>query len=286
VREPLVIGLVSGRRADWAYVEPWYASLRAAGYSGEIALIMIEPVPDLRDRLPRDDITTFEFPKDSLDMKYRQNFSAGRFGPLTKVLSEHYAERFVLTTDVRDVVFQRDPFAWFEDVPEADREVLFAAPEEAAHDDGSVPGRWNALKIENLYDERIRADYRGLPIQNAGVICAPGELLAGVLRTLYLMCYPSQRPGGEQAAYAILLSHEPLRSRSRPVGIAEGWASNWGAIGEGAVPADRVPVIEDGLAKTQDGKVFHILHQYDRHEPAAQMVAARLDEWRAAVPGR
>jgi hypothetical protein len=272
----LVTGLVVD--VGWEYVSTWVESLRASGYSGEAALVTMRCEPELYEQCAKYDVRTFNADPEELNTRVRSNFVVGRFLPFGRMIGENYPDHFVLATDVRDVFFQRDPFEFF--AGESDLNRLFVSPEEVAHDDGSLPGRWNARKMEDVFSERIRQEAAGLPIYCAGIICGPGRLVADVFRIIYLLCFNYKGPGGDQVAYCLMLEREPYRSLMTAIGLEQGWAVNWGAITRAPIPEDKKPVIENGVAKTRSGNPFHILHQYDRVPAANELVSGQMEALR------
>lgn len=279
----LVIGLVSGgdrTSKDWEYVRTWVMSLRNSGYRGDAALVTATCEPDLAENCRAYDVRTFEISRDEFWTRYRPNFAAGRFLPLGHAIANTYPDHFVISTDVRDVFFQRNPFDWFTErySDQSYRERLFATSEEVALDDGSIAGGWNADRIEQLFGTRIREEARGDTSYNAGVMCGHGGLLAGLMRTIYLMCFNFKGAGGDQAAYNLLLRQEPYRSLADLLDLEDAWAVHFGGIKVGLVDASRLPRYEGGLIQNAGGKVFPIVHQYDRVPEAAAVVSARLDD--------
>ena len=251
----LVIGLVSGgerNTKDWEYVRAWVMSLRGSGYRGDAALVTATCEPDLAENCRAYDVRTFEISRDEFWTRYRPNFPAGRFLPLGHAIADAYPDHFVISTDVRDVFFQRNPFDWFAErySDQSYRERLFATSEEIAADDGSIAGTWNADRIEQLFGARMREEARGTTSYNAGVICGHAGLLAGLMRTIYLMCFNFKGAGGDQAAYNLLLEQEPYRSLAEPLGLEDALAVNFGAIKAGLVDASRLPRYEGGQIQT------------------------------------
>jgi hypothetical protein len=116
---------------------------------------------------------------------------------------------------------------------------------------------------------------RGRPTYNGGLLCGESALLAGVMRTIYLMLYNSASRIGDQAALNVLIGLEPLRSHVVPVEVEDGWAVHFAAVQWKLVPEEIRPRIEDGLVKTHDGRVYAIVHQYDRSKQLRALVEER-----------
>jgi hypothetical protein len=280
VEDPIVLGFVWG--ADWEYVKPWVWSLQRSGYSGEVAFVTLGCSPDLYENSAKLGIPTIEADPQELLGHHGLDPMNSRGRALARVLEENYRDRFALVTDVRDVFFQRDPIAYLAELPEDEALSLVITPEDLVHDHDSMPGRWNSVKMEQLFSKHEREAVKGLPVYNAGVVGGLAQLLAGVFELIFLICFATHRPGGDQAAFNRVIRVEPFRSDATIVSPSEPWVAHFGAIQFADVPEERKPRIEDGLVKTPDGRVVHILHQYERSREVRRLVSERLAEWEGA----
>ena len=163
----------------------------------------------------------------------------------------------VLLTDVRDVVFQSDPFA----VPRA-AEVLFA-PEDCLLRDSPLNMRW----IAGVYGAAAAAEIAGNPILCAGTVLGS---VAGIRRYL-----------------ADMIEQIETRSFDRGVNFDQGihnylaWALRppYAAVDRdrrvirtlGLTLAHRVEL--DGTTVRVDGLASPVLHQWDRHERLQALIA-------------
>jgi hypothetical protein len=275
-RERLVLGLVSG--GGWEYVQTWYSSLRRSGYGGEVVLITSRCAPDLYERCAENGVTTVEVEPDELLTPYSDDLFTGRHLPMSRVLGGSYRDHLALVTDVRDVFFQKDPFEFLEDAHGPRLDGLTVSVEDVAHDHDSMPGRWNAVKLQQQFSKETRESMKGQPVYNAGIVAGPGGLVADLFKMIYLVCFNARHPG-DQAALNMILRLEPYRSLTTIVPPEAPWVAHFAAIQFAGVPGDRRPVIEDGLVTTVDGKAFHILHQYDRAREVKKLIESRLADW-------
>jgi hypothetical protein len=256
---PLVTGLVSG--GGWEYVRAWVTSLRGCGYQGEIALVTVDGRDGLREQCARFDVKTIEADPADLVTRHLSDPYNGRHSVLAGLLEERYEDHFVLACDTRDLVFQTDPFEFFQSGGRAEPDKLHVVSEEVVFDqDESKAGRWGAAKVAQLFSPRERAQMRGLPSYNIGILCGPAQLVAGM---------------------NVIMQTEPWRSSVARLGVADGWAVHFAAVKLGLVSPAIAPRIEDGLVKTVDGKPFSIVHQYDRARRLRKLVEERLQQWDA-----
>jgi len=283
---PLVISLAAN--ADWEYVRTWVLSLRATGYAGEVALVTANCEQDLYEECARHGVTTVDFDPADMATRHLEGANTGRFIVLSKALEERFPEHFVVSCDVRDIIFQADPFDFFgPDLSKADPSKLYVSGEGCAIDQsnkGTPPkkwkggGDWTARKVKALFSERQREELRGRPIYNGGLLCGETAVLAGVMRLIYLMLYNTTRGTADQAALNVLIGIEPLRSHVVPIEVDDGWAIHLAAVMWKLLPEPIMPKIEDGVVKTHDGRIYAIVHQYDRHRQLRMQVERRTWE--------
>ena len=275
---PLVTGLVAG--GGWEYVRAWISSLRAAHYDGEVALLTADCEPDMHEHCARWDVTTIEVDPAELVTRHLSDPYNGRHAVIARLIEQRYPGRLVLACDIRDVIFQADPFEFFESRPNGGLGKLHVVSEAIAFDqEGSEGGKWGAAKVEQLFSPRERAEMRGVESYNIGVLCGPTALVAGMQRLVHLMCFNATVKVTDQAALNVIMQLEPWRSHVERLGLGDAWAVHFAPVRWGEVPADVAPTLQDGLIKTPDGKVFSIVHQYDRARGLRDLVSARLEQW-------
>jgi hypothetical protein len=273
--QPIVISLATN--AGWDYVRTWVLSLRSTGYAGPVALATANCDADLYEECARHQVECVEIDPAAMATRHLEDPITGRHAVLSRVIGERFAGHFVLACDARDVVFQGDPFAYFgADLTKADPSKLYVSGEGfAIGQDDSDGAKWTATKIKQLFSEREREEMRGRPTYNGGLLCGESALLAGVMRTIYLMLYNSASQIGDQAALNVLVGLEPLRSHVVAVEVEDGWAVHFAAVQWKLVPEAIRPRIEDGLVKTHDGRIYAIVHQYDRSKQLRALVEER-----------
>ena len=276
--KPLALSLAVG--AGWEYVQSWVTSLRESGYSGPAALATVDCDAGLHEQCAKWDVMTIERDAGELATRHLSDVITGRHNLLSNVLRESFADHFVISCDVRDVYFQRDPFEFFgPGLRAADPHKLHVVSEEVMFDqDTSSPaGRWNGVKVAQLFSRRERLELAGKPVYNAGVLCGEAAYLADVMRMIYLLCFNTTIPVCDQAALNVLLYSEPHRSHAALLGFDDGWAVHFASARMGLVPQAVAPRVEDGLVKTAAGEVFAIVHQYDRSQALRTLVDERRE---------
>jgi hypothetical protein len=169
------------------------------------------------------------------------------------VRSHGYAYENVMLTDVRDVIFQKDPFAF--DIGGA----LHCYLEDTGRTLGSEP--YNRRWLQTAFGQEVAHELRDRPIACAGVTIGPTELVVEYLRVMveHLLRLPVQTTGLDQAVHNYVLHSKRVPS-ALLVPNGNGTVATLGIM-----PTDEVrPLL--GAA---------VLHQYDRHP---ELAASLLDE--------
>lgn len=173
----------------------------------------------------------------------------------------------VLISDVRDVVFQDDPFA---EPPEA-LEVFLEEPHLRLADPG-----FNATWLRDLYGEEGLRQLGDRPVSCSGVTVGPREPMLAYLRAMATELDRHLIPLGphDQAVHNRLLATGAL-PWVEAVPNGTGRVLTMGALGE--VRRDH-----DGGVLNADGSRPPVLHQYDRHLALADELLAAVAEGRPA----
>jgi hypothetical protein len=169
----------------------------------------------------------------------------------------------VMMADTRDVIFQRDPFAF--EMPDG----LSTFMEDASQTIGSciynsswIRAGFGAAVLQELADKRIFC---------SGVIYgSPAVLLDYFEQVLQLYSACKPRSSIDQATHNYILYKQPPKP--------------WQAFENGAGPVLTLGYMkphqfrfnEQGLLVNADGRAFNTLHQYDRHPELAQRLIRLL----------
>ena len=111
----IVIGFITGYSFD--KITPWVNSLDRSGFEGTKAMICYDISYDVADELTKRGYTIFAFKKneEKRRFEYKKDFSimVERFLHLWYLLKQFKGQyRYIITTDVKDVVFQSNPSTW------------------------------------------------------------------------------------------------------------------------------------------------------------------------------
>lgn len=167
----------------------------------------------------------------------------------------------ILLTDVRDVLFQADPFE-----PSVNELEVFL--EDSAVTIGAEPHNWRWMV--NLYGEPRASAWRDAIVSCSGTVIGPRVQILHYLREMSLAVAWRRRPLGshDQGVHNYLLRSGRLGS-PRIISNGDGRVLTMGAM-------QRCDRDDDGFVVTRDGSRPAVLHQYDRHPGLAEDLIARL----------
>lgn len=259
---PLVLGLAMNYAAD--QIAPFVLSLRASGYSGQIVLLIANLGEDTQRFLRSHSVELIPFAPERYAPYHVQN--ARWFVYLEYLLGRLLSGSFptsVFLTDVRDVVFQADPFA----APHGDIDVFLENAEPLL---GTCPV--NARWIRTCFGEHALAEIAAQPIACSGTVLASGR---GAL-SLALEMWDAMTAFTDEAARAISdqAAHNVIAHR----GLVDGLRihPNGGRVLTlHYVGRDSIQIGPNGMVSGPGGVVSPILHQYDRHPMLKDYIAAR-----------
>ena len=289
----IVMGFVSGLPS--AEVTPFLHSLRTTGYRGRICLFVartddraVAEFTSLADVVRLDPLyTAGVHPRTIKLLRWAKNtkrirraypalFCAAvrerqrdleyQLEGLQSLRYRHYLDYltgvgadadYVMVSDVRDVLFQRDPFAGVVD----DLEVFLEADHVTLR---SEP--FNRRWIRQLYGRRTLSKLAGFTASCSGVTLGTRAGMCRYLRIMVSELARHRRPLGshDQGAHNYLLR----TNRFAPVQIKSNELSRVITLGL----QRRVSVNTDGLIINRDGTLPAVVHQYDRYPD----LAARL----------
>lgn len=278
----LVIGAVTGYKKE--QLQYWVNSLNRCGFTGRKLLICFDIDPETIRWLNDNQIETCEI--DGISEESSFSIVVDRFLFYYLTLRDMKDVRYVVATDVKDVIFQRDPSEFLEGVMDpweyrGTKYHFILSSEELIY--ANEPWGLNNLRLSFpvYYDRLVKRQ-----IVNCGVLAGRYQYFTDLCSQLYYMCGRStpfiQGGGGpDQAALNVLMSQNIFRDCSRITHTCDAWAAQLGTTGDPhKLPSflrhllDTPPSIEDDGTVMSRGSTscyienrFAIVHQWDRLAP-------------------
>lgn len=280
MKKDLIIGCFTNY--DWDKIRFWVNSIDKSGFEGDKAMIVynsdfhtVQKLIDQRFMIyafNRDDANQRFFFPDQFVVVVQRFLDLYRF--MNGIKIEDY--RYVIHTDVKDVVFQRNPSDYLTELM-GDHKILASCESLRYRDEP-----WGNENMMHSYP-MVYDSIKDKPIWNCGVQAGDPAIMKDLWLSLYLHSVSSQALtkvyNPDQAAYNILLNTELYRNVTRFTMSEDGWACQAGTTmdptkidGFKKNLLEPQPIWKDGLACTTSGKVHAVLHQYDR-----------IPEWKSIV---
>jgi hypothetical protein len=269
MKNDVVVGCITNYNFD--QIRTWVNSLDQSGFSGDKVMICYNVHTTVADQLASRGYKVFAFEQNGSNLVYNKpnfNIVVDRFLHLWlffKQMKDQY--RYIITTDVRDVIFQRNPSEWLE--ANLKDKKINASSESILYKDEI----WGTNNLFRAYGPDVHAAFNNNLIVNAGVMAGDFETMLDLFLNIYIMSNGASShhiPGGggpDQAAYNILLSLKTYRDVTNVSNSEDGWAAQLGTTGPQTTCGPIVeskPTLVDGVVCTSEGKPFTIVHQYDR----------------------
>lgn len=270
--EDIVVGSVSGY--EWPDVALWANSLKRSGFTGKKALVVYEGSLEFIGKAQAEGFeVVFDEIKPPDTVYWKRYHGIWSNADLLK-LNDY---RYVIHTDVRDVVFQKNPSDWLAKayIGYNQWQPIIAATEAVKHKDDW----WNAECMRQSFGPDCYETTKDNIVYCSGVIAGNWSALGPLFHQVYLISKASPVSNCDQSAYNILAHSTPFRELVYAPELARGWCLNCSIA---LHPEKSKFMVEEASVSHHDGLVvngggipFAILHQYDRLESLKERVTKR-----------
>lgn len=273
----------------WEHIKYWVKSLQETGYSGDIVITGSDMNGDLVQKLSREGILLNLFgartEDGGVETKGKGVPHVERFFYIWSFLQENKNKYdYVVTTDIRDVIFQHNPINYIESP--LNMYSLIAATEGLKY----IDEPWGNKNLYQAFGPHFYNKLKNNIIKNVGVIAGTQEEVEGLLVLIFQMSLGRPIPIVDQAVYNFLLTIPHYVNNTYITTHNDPWVANLGttlnAVTEGhgdlgqlvksdpgnqelqkynMAYVDVQPIFtEDGIVKTSNGETYAIVHQWDR----------------------
>lgn len=279
----LIIGGASNY--TWDQLKFWVNSIKKTSFTGDIVLVVTNMTRETIDKLTSEGVMIYAYGKqDENGNIVNQSKNAPhveRFIFIWDYLRKNKdTYGYVVVTDTRDVIFQKDPTEFLKDNLSANS--IVASSEGLQYKNEP----WGDKNLLDTFGPLVYDELKDKMIYNVGTIAGYSEEVRDLLLQIFFQSVNRPIPIVDQAVYNFLIHLYPLRSETLRTNNKDDWAiqlgtteaailSGSGDIGllvkqnpqmiEGYREAyrDIQPVIKNDLVS--NGKnVYHIVHQWDR----------------------
>jgi hypothetical protein len=199
-----------------------------------------------------------------------------RFLHIYNYLSQN-EHRYVITTDVKDVIFQSDPFKHIEKHM-GQRQLLMFSSESILYKDEP----WGNQNLLETYGQFIYDRFKDNPIYNVGVLAGRGVAMRDLCLNIFSSSLNKPIPICDQSTFNFLISQEPYKSTCRYTKSEDAWACQLGTTADPSKVdqfrpflLEPSPHMELDKVVTSQNKEYVIVHQYDRVPAWRKIIEAK-----------
>tara|TARA_R110000772_G_scaffold48017_3_gene109493 strand:+ start:1696 stop:2610 length:915 start_codon:yes stop_codon:yes gene_type:complete len=259
-------------------------NLVIAGYSGYNSLEKVENFIEsfLKVKLPHDEIIIC-FSGDETEINKYLDKHLIKQVKLEDVSGSKYVSRFkwfsdvidtevydkVLCADIRDVVFQYNPFTWMFDFK---KRPLLVCDEGMKHKDEP----WNQMTMQGAFPN-VKDEMMNFNVFNVGVLGGDAYYVKSMCKRVFERCLTApafHRYNGvklevvpDQVAFSILVNFESPNGQNQHLSNKDSWCLTCASV---EYSTKEVKVIGGKICNMQ-GQEYCLVHQYDRWKSAIDL---------------
>ena len=201
-----------------------------------------------------------------------------RFLHIYDYLKEKYEEyEFVVTTDVKDVYFQTNPFQYIE--TNNDKKLIVASEGLRYRDEF-----WGDENLMQSYGPYVYDEFKNNEIYNVGTFGGKSEYVKDMVFNIFTNAINRPIPICDQAVFNVLINTQPFRD---VIKYSNDWACELGTMMDPSkIESFRPnllfnePIWKDGqlFVPCTETKLFSIVHQYDRVPELKKFVQKKYEQ--------
>ena len=276
----LIIGVSDGY--DWNVIKYWVNSIRRCGFAGSAALVALNCDGATLAKLGESGINVLMSGVDAQGNAVHRSdvpVIVERFFHVSNALTElgqEHRPRYVIATDVRDVVFQTDPSQALDRLVHETWDRALGPPNLIAASEGLryKDEPWGDKNFHNTFGPHLHEIHREHTIYNAGTIAGTYAGVKDAAMVIFQMSLNRPIRNPDQAVFNFLLQQSPFRATTL---FADPDTSAWACQGGTLMDPTKMaafrskllcaePLFDagDGCVKTSSGRPYCLFHQWDR----------------------
>ena len=262
----LIVGCATNY--DWSKLKYWVNSINRSGFEGDKVLILMNCDKDTVKKISDSGFSIIAFNQDSNgNLSYNSNMMVHveRFFHIYQLLKDNLY-RYVITTDVKDVVFQQNPSVWLENNFTDNDDLVFSSESMKYKDEP-----WGNQNLMETFGSQIYEDFKNNTIFNVGVLAGRGYAMRDLMMNIFASCLHRPIKICDQSTFNFLISQHPYLKSSWYATSEEGWACQLGTTADPSkleqfrpFLLEPSPKMEGDKVLTSEGIEYTIVHQYDR----------------------
>lgn len=253
---------------NWDKIKYWVNSINKSGFEGDKILIFMTVDNDTLQKVNEAGFQAIVLsqPDEFGNFKYESRLPVHveRFFHIYNFLREN-RYRYVITTDVKDVIFQQNPIKYIEENI-GDKKLMFASESILYKDEP-----WGNQNLVETFGEYFHSIFKNNLIFNVGVLAGRGDDMRDLACMIFNMSINRPIPIVDQSTFNFMISMAPYLYTSLYLKSEDAWACQLGTTADPSKIEQFKPLLEEPSPRFENGKVvtsvgkeFTIVHQYDR----------------------
>jgi len=276
----LIVGCATNY--DWSKLKYWVNSINRSGFEGDKVLILMNCNKDTVEKISNSGFSIIAFNQDSNgNLTYNSNMMVHveRFFHIYQLLKDNLY-RYVITTDVKDVVFQQNPSVWLENNFTDNDDLIFSSESMKYKDEP-----WGNQNLLETFGPQIYEDFKNHTIFNVGVLAGRGYAMKDLMMNIFASCLGRPIKICDQSTFNFLISQHPYLKTSMYTKSEDGWACQLGTTADPSKIEQFRPFLLEPSPKmvgdkvaTSTGIEYTIVHQYDRVPEWRKVIEEKYDD--------
>jgi hypothetical protein len=261
---------------DWSKLKYWINSINMSGFKGEKVLILMNCDRDTVQKINGAGFKVVGFNRDEQgNLKYESRIPVHveRFIHIYNYI-DPTRHRNVITTDVKDVIFQKDPGRWFRENIYNGKNLIFASESIRYKNEP-----WGDQNLRETFGQFIYDKFKDNEIYNVGVLAGRAQAMKDLCMNIFAATMGKPIAICDQSTFNFLIAQHPYTDTSIYYKSEDGWAAQLGTTGDPTKVQkfkpyllEPCPKFENEILKTSKGTEFCIVHQYDRVPAIAKII--------------
>jgi len=276
----LIVGCATNY--DWSKLKYWVNSINRSGFEGDKVLILMNCDKDTVKKISDSGFSIIAFNQDTegnLSYESSMMVHVERFFHIYQLLKDNLY-RYVITTDVKDVVFQQNPSVWLENNFTDSDDLIFSSESMRYKDEP-----WGNQNLMETFGPQIYEDFKNNTIFNVGVLAGRGYAMRDLMMNIFASCLHRPIKICDQSTFNFLISRHPYLKSSIYSTSEDGWACQLGTTADPSkidqfrpFLLEPSPKLEGDKVLTSEGIEYIIVHQYDRVPEWKKVIEAKYDD--------
>ena len=278
--EDLIIGCSTNY--DWSKIKYWINSVNQSGFKGKKVMILMNCDIETATKVLKAGFEVISFGTDAMgNLTHQSPFMVHveRFLHIYNYLKDNEF-RYVITTDVKDVIFQKDPFIQLDEMLTGTGKDLVFASESILYKNEP----WGDNNLMETFGPYIHGIFKENEIYNVGVLAGKGDAMRDLALNIFLACVGKPIKICDQSTFNVMISMNPYLKTSLYAKSEDGWACQLGTTVDPSkidqfkpLLLEQSPIMQDDKVVTSTGKEFSIVHQYDRVPEWRKIIEAKYE---------